>query len=227
MKKNLVLFIICVSMLCGCGIKGQPEQSVSPTALPTLPPTQTPTAVPTQTPMPTETPMPTSTPTETPIPTKAEVPKSSLDILREKVAGEEALCGVAFLGYFEGEYAEVTAEWEKAGIYEAYPFLAEVSDGQVILSGGGEWFLLVPVDEFTTVRVYESYLDETDFMLKPGKELYSSTEGSSVLICGNASDIFPSTVVIIDRESRSTSYSPCISLKDGSVTEGEGIYNID
>lgn len=227
MKKNLVLFIICVSMLCGCGIKGQPEQSVSPTALPTLPPTQTPTAVPTQTPMPTETPMPTSTPTETPIPTKAEVPKSSLDILREKVAGEEALCGVAFLGYFEGEYAEVTSEWEKAGIYEAYPFLAEVSDGQVILSGGGEWFLLVPVDEFTTVRVYESYLDETDFMLKPGKELYSSTEGSPVLICGNASDIFPSTVVIIDRESRSTSYSPCISLKDGSVTGGEGIYNID
>jgi len=155
-----------------------------------------------------------------------ETPKSSLKILRETLEQEGAVCGVAFLGYLEGEYTEVLAEWEKTGIIEKYPFLYDIYVEQMILTDGGEWFLLVPVADDVKVSVYESTIDDEDFLLKPGKELYSSNSGTPILIRGNISDIYPSTIVILEKDNKKIEYSPYLSLKDGELAEGEGIMNI-
>ncbi|MBQ8632436.1 MAG: hypothetical protein IJ420_02395 [Lachnospiraceae bacterium] len=155
-----------------------------------------------------------------------ETPKSSLKILRETLEQEGAVCGVAFLGYLEGEYTEVLAEWENSGLCETYPFLQDITEEQAILTDGGEWFLLVPVADDVKVSVYESAIDYEDFMLKPGKELYSSITGAPIIIRGNISDIYPSTIVILEQGDVSVEYSPYLSLKDGELAEGEGIYNI-
>jgi len=155
-----------------------------------------------------------------------ETPKSSLKILRETLEQEGAVCGVAFLGYLEGEYTEVLAEWEKTGIIEKYPFLYDIYVEQMILTDGGEWFLLVPVADDVKVSVYESTIDYEDFLLKPGKELYRSNSGTPILIRGNISDIYPSTIVILEKDNKKIEYSPYLSLKDGELAEGEGIMNI-
>ncbi len=155
-----------------------------------------------------------------------EVPKSSLKILRETLEQEDAVCGVAFFSYSEGEYSEVKTEWENSGLCETYPFLQDITEEQAILTDGGEWFLLVPVADDVKVSVYESTIDYEDFLLKPGKELYSSNSGTPILIRGNISDIYPSTIVILEQGDVRVEYSPYLSLKDGELAEGEGIYNI-
>ena len=155
-----------------------------------------------------------------------EIPKSSLEILRKTLEKEDAFCGVAFLSYFEGGYSEVRTEWEAIGLFETYPLLQDITEEQVILTSGGEWFLLVPVADDVKVSVYESTIDEEDFLLKPGKELYSSNSGTPILIRGNISDIYPSTIVILEQGDVRVEYSPYLSLKDGELAEGEGIYNI-
>ena len=70
---------------------------------------------------------PTATPTE--------VPKSPLEIVRETLEKEDVLCGVAFLSYFEGEYLDAMAEWERAGLFETYPFLS-LKDGSLAVGEG-------------------------------------------------------------------------------------------
>lgn len=224
MKKTWITVVACCFVLvCACGTKAKQEPPVSTTEIPkatvTIAPTSTSTPVPTSTPAPTATDIPTPTPTVAP-------PKSSLDILRETLVAENSLCGVAFLSYFEGEYAEVMAEWEKNGTAEKYPFLSEITEEQTVLTGGGEWFLLVPAADDVKVSVYECNIEFEKALLVPGKELYSSNTGAPILIRGNVSDLYPSTVVVLEKADLRIEYSPYLSLKDGSLAEGEGIVNI-
>ena len=104
--------------------------------------------------------------------------------------------------------------------------MQDITEEQAILTDGGEWFLLVPVADDVKVSVYESTIDDEDFLLKPGKELYSSNSGTPILIRGNVSDIYPSTIVILEKDNKKIEYSPYLSLKDGELAEGEGIMNI-
>lgn len=202
MKKLLLVFVICfLTGLAACqdaAARRGPEETLTPTVELTA------TAVPTETSMPTETPVPTVTPSPVP----------------------EILCSAAYLGYVETDYAGFMTFAKDNGLQEQFPVLAEIPEGNTVLASGGEWYLLVPVDETVRFTVCECVLDENTFTLVAGKKLLQLDAGKPLLLCGNVSDIFPSFIVTVAGvDGRTISYAPGLSLRDGALNVVEGVYD--
>lgn len=148
--------------------------------------------------------------------------------LREQIEATGNEMGVAFLGTLsEGgqeAYDELVAE-----NLEAYPFLGTLDWEKAAVNSGMEVYCVVPRDPNSSVTVTEWILDESDgYQGHAGQVLYESPTGEPVLVMGNESDILPNLkVTVAAPDGRSLSYSPCLSLCDGTLDRAavEGIYD--
>ncbi len=151
---------------------------------------------------------------------------SIMDTTRKKI-GEDAFCGVAFLGYWPMEYAELMQNIDMLGYTEEYPFVSEITADEQILAEGGEWYLIVPSADDIMITVSEAVMDESDYTLKEGELLYEGTGEKPILMRGNVSEIMPNLIITMQKANGEVcKYSPALSMLDSGLQVDEGVIDI-
>lgn len=152
----------------------------------------------------------------------------SLAKLREEIDTTGNLMGVAFLGGLseggQAAYDELVLNY-----LDAYPFLAGLDWEKAAVASGMEVYCVVPRDVGSRVTVTEWIMDESNgFRGEAGQVLYEGESGEPVILMGNYSDILPNLkVTVTTPDGETLSYSPCLSLCDGTLDRAatEGIYD--
>ena len=165
---------------------------------------------------------------ETTEPQIADTEDPSLTRLREEIDATGNLMGAAFLGTLsEGgqeAYDELVSDW-----LDAWPFLADLDWEDAAVASGMEVYCVVPRDPGSVVTVTEWIIDESNgYQGEAGQTLCETNTGAPVLMMGNISDIMPNLrVTVTAPNGQSLSYSPCLSLCDGTLDRGpdEGVYD--
>ena len=134
----------------------------------------------------------------------------SLTHLRTTLSEKASPWAIAFLGTLSDGDSPVDL-LAGTDYLEDYPFLADITGRQVVTYEGAEVYCVVPRDEDTTLTVQE-VIDQ-----EPGKTLYEGDGQPVILVC-NVSDVIPNLLVTVTAPDGSqVSYSPTLSLCDGSV----------
>ena len=152
----------------------------------------------------------------------------SLTRLREEIDATGNLMGAAFLGTLseggQDTYLELIRDY-----MESYPFLADLDWEDAAVTSGMEVYCVVPRDPDSRVTVSEWIIDESNgYQGAPGQLLHEGAAGEPVLMMGNISDIMPNLrVTVTAPDGQTLSYSPCLSLCDGTLDRGpdEGVYD--
>ena len=150
---------------------------------------------------------------------------ASLTRLREEIGATGNLAGVAFLGALSEGGQEAYDELVRD---LPYSFLTGLDWEKAVVASGMEVYCVVPRDPGSHVVVTEWIIDEDNIQGKAGRTLYESDTGEPVILMGNVSDIMPNLrVTVTAPDGRSLSYSPCLSLRDGTLDRAaaEGIYD--
>ena len=139
----------------------------------------------------------------------------------DDVDGENDLCAVLFLGYDEASANDAVARLcsEHEVIHEMF------KNGDVVTfdAHGGEQYLILPKFVGTTVTVTEVQMDESGALQPVGDPLMTE---APLRVHANYSDIMPSAEITVQYGSRSVTFSPFISLKDGVLSEIDGAYTV-
>ena len=158
---------------------------------------------------------------------------------RQILADEDCICGVIFLGYVDGEkYLADDEEYRmqvlrNSGYTEEFEFLTEIpSDRIVETDWGAELYCIYPRRADAVVAVnacgYEES-EENGYDLVVGEMMFESRNGAPFLLRCNISDIMSDCQVsIFNPDGTVLTWSPSISLKDGSVVlpqEGPSVYD--
>ena len=233
MKKRVMVLcsVLMVLALAACRQGAgatEGEGIVSPTATTVPIEEKEPTAVPLEQNKPTDVPKEENKPTD--IPEKEQqqesISKQALTEFQEEIRLDGSLCAVAFLSCQPDGFAEVYSWLENAEFLTDYPFLEDVTEKNTVLAAGEEWYVVVPADNQVTLTINEVRLDETEYTLKAGKELLQVSNGELVLLRGNISDIMPNLMVTATGSSgEMIEYCPALSLRDGRLVSGEGVYD--
>lgn len=152
----------------------------------------------------------TDTPAPTPTPEQAAATPTP-DPLSTLPYEDGQLYAAAYLGYLEPKDLDFFRQTYFGG--RELP-VHHISDG--------DFYLIIPRDPNATVRLLRN-----DMLTQTSSIFYEQPDGSPFVIGCNVSDIFPDvTVEITASDGEKVSFSPFISLKDGSVEVGERGLNI-
>ncbi len=146
---------------------------------------------------------------------------SSLEELRETLLQNEAVLGVAYLGYTDGTFDDITVYLEQLGLHEKYPFVKAFESGDFVSLESNELYLVVPASEDACIGVYGAKLNENSYMLEKDGLITEMKDGKPFILACNISEIVPNVVLETDQ----LLYSPSLSGMDGSVVTAEGIYD--
>ena len=144
-------------------------------------------------------PAPDATPT--PAQEAAAAPTPTPDPLSTLPYEDGQLYAAAYLGYLEPKDLDFFRQTYFGG--RELP-VHHISDG--------DFYLIIPRDPNATVRLLRN-----DMLTQTSSVFYEQPDGSPFVIGCNVSDIFPDvTVEITDSDGEKVSFSPFISLEDGS-----------
>lgn len=134
----------------------------------------------------------------------------SLTDLRTTLSEKASPWAIAFLGTLsDGESPQDLLAG--TDYLEDYPFLGDITSRQVVTYQGKEVYCVVPREENAALTVQE-IIDQ-----EPGETLYEGDGQPVILVC-NVSDVIPNLLVTVTASDGSqVSYSPTLSLCDGSV----------
>ncbi len=220
-----LLSLTCASMLIllstACSESAKPEKSSETTSVATTTTSATTTSA-SEIATTTTTTASTTTAAVTEAPEVPELWDPAI-IQRQILLDEGCMCGVALIGYVDGETtADECKEIFYNSVYaDSYEFIRDIPDANCINTGfANELYLIFPLDRNASVSVNEWLLtEENDFAGETGQVYYRSDIGAPILLKCNFSDILPNTVVnIVDNEGNTLEWHPSISLKDGSVS---------
>lgn len=96
-------------------------------------------------------------------------------------------------------------------------------DYKVIDATGEELYVIYPLLNNSKINIYKAELDDESNLVK--KDLIVSTNKPFILNC-NISDIIPNTILEIEYNNKKYEYSPSISLKDGSISVLDYVWEI-
>ena len=165
------------------------------------------------------------TPTQTenvqdPEPSQSQEEAPSLTQLRADLQAGDYFCGIAFLGTLpEGDPARLPQLLQEKGYAEAYPFLADLPQAQIVTHEGSQVYCLVPRDQETslTVQAYRSDA-ENGYQGEVGDTLYTDTQGQPVILIGNVSDVIPNLqVTLVGADGTELVYHPALGLCDNTI----------
>lgn len=149
---------------------------------------------------------------------------------------------IAFLGYQNSN--DLDGEFENwPSVYDAYAdtysIFADVpiSEVKTLVLSGDEVYCLIPRYENTRIIVETLELNlenDNDNLMEVIDVVFDDSAKSLVINC-NVSDLFSNVQITIITDDKEISFSPSISLKDGSVVAGdkiqvlylEGVYSPD
>lgn len=117
----------------------------------------------------------------------------------------DQLYAVACLGY--GEMSELSYYTESYLDDENLP---------IHYVSPGEYYLIIPRYEGMEMRLYRNEFDTGEKVL-----FYEAAGSDPVIVQCNVSDIFPDVTIQLSYQAETVEFSPCISLKDGSVVVGD------
>lgn len=144
----------------------------------------------------------------------------SLTQFRETLAEGGCFCGLAFLGYLpEGDPAGLEELLQAGGYGEDYPFLADLSQDQVVAYEGDEVYCLVPRDPAAslTVQAWNS-TPENQYQGEVGETLYTDDQGQPVVLIGNVSDVIPNLqVTLTGEDGTELLWHPALGLCDSTL----------
>ena len=96
-------------------------------------------------------------------------------------------------------------------------------DYKVIDATGEELYVIYPLLNNSKINIYKAELDDESNLVK--RDLIVSTDKPFILNC-NISDIIPNTILEIEYNNKKYEYSPSISLKDGSISVLDYVWEI-
>ena len=138
---------------------------------------------------------------------------------RSELKENNSFCGIAYIGYAENmDYRDADPKlndlFMSSGAVDKFRFLAQLPENYYAQTHlGTQLFLVIPKDPEAQVVVTE-YDFTSD---KETSRIYSSYNGSPFLLKCNYSDVSSDVrISITDNEGVHTTFSPFISLKDGT-----------
>ena len=153
-------------------------------------------------------------------PSQSQEEAPSLTQLRADLQAGDYFCGIAFLGTLsEGDPAGLPQLLQEKGYAEAYPFLADLPQAQIVTHEGSQVYCLVPRDQETslTVQTYRSDA-ENGYQGEVGDTLYTDTQGRPVILIGNVSDVIPNLqVTLVGADGTELVYHPALGLCDNTI----------
>ena len=151
--------------------------------------------------------------------------KKDLSSIQKLLKDEECIIGTVFLGYVEYDASKDDINnLLKSSLESEYPFIQESVD--IVDCGGQEIYALVPAEGWSmtvysvTMSENAEYDDHTDM------PVYETKANESIVLRCNVSEIFPDTLVRLEKDGKSYDYRPVISLKDGHITDTEGCLDL-
>lgn len=152
------------------------------------------------------------------IPT-GQTEQSELTELQDKIANENKLFGIAYLGWFEND-----AEWAKEELLKQ-DYAKDISFVKDIVKyaeyDGYKMYAIVPANEEITVTVCKCEFDD-DYMPYGGEELISTNQ--PFMIRGNMSDTIPNLYVIAQKGSQKVEYAVTHSGMDGKLENDKNVF---
>ena len=134
------------------------------------------------------------------------------DLPFEKDDGK--LIGIMYIGGLEEDYD-----------YTVVDKYFNTKDFETVNLEGTEKYLIIPRD--CKVEVYSLSMDEVDEMNFEMKEKYMKTMNKPFYITCNVSDIIANSLLRVNKDGTQYSYSPYISLKDGSLVVEDFVLEIE
>ena len=163
-------------------------------------------------------------PEKNPTPSVSDAGKS-LSSVRD--SAKNRAVSLIYLGYSEdGTLQSVKNAVAAAKLTSKYTFIGKIPDNKIVLVGGGDIYCIIPTKDDAKVTVKPIDYDE-DGGEVIGNAVYSGGAEPIILVC-NVSDIMENSLVEVVSSNKTTSFSPYISLKDGTTvtTAPDGEVNI-
>ena len=153
--------------------------------------------------------------------TETETESHDLLELRDEISDNDAMFGIAYLGYNEGTFSDVKNYFDEMSLYELYPFVEDMELDRYCVTGGDDHYLIVPANKEVPIKAYIGVLNYETYSVDKGELVFESTDGSPFIVRGNESEIVPNIVI----ECGNVEYTPILSGEDGRLVENYGIYD--
>lgn len=153
--------------------------------------------------------------------TETETESPDLLELRDEISDNDAMFGIAYLGYNEGTFSDVKNYFDEMSLYELYPFVEDMELDRYCVTGGDDHYLIVPANKEVPIKAYIGVLNYETYSVDKGELVFESTDGSPFIVRGNESEIVPNIVI----ECGNVEYTPILSGEDGRLVENYGIYD--
>ena len=156
---------------------------------------------------------------------KAEAEASELSILQKQIGQNSCGAGVALLGYVDSELSmtDLSIYLEANAFIENYPFL---SDAAYFMTEGQELYAIVPPNDKGRITVYASEItEEGEYIDEKSTPLFQGKPGEVLVLRCNFSEIYSNVLISVTDGGGAMEFRPSISLKDGHLTELDGVYD--
>jgi len=147
---------------------------------------------------------------------------------RSMISENGAICGVAYLGCYEGDYDEIMFAVDDTVSERVNGYISDITEENFVMQNGFELYSLITAEQNVVVRIYEQHYDEnSDTYTALGDKLLEVTDGSPILILGNESEILSNFYIeIVTSDGETYGFSPCLSGMDGLLEVPEYVYDL-
>ena len=112
---------------------------------------------------------------------------------------------------------------EANAFIETYPFL---SDAAYFMTEGQELYAIVPPNDKGRITIYASEItEEGEYIDEKSTPLFQGKPGEVLVLRCNFSEIYSNVLISVTDGGSAMEFRPSISLKDGHLTELEGVYD--
>ncbi len=129
---------------------------------------------------------------------------------------DDNICAVAYLGYDYGDFVR----------QDPYMYMPQGTDYVTLDNSGLEMFLVIPRNADVTGEVLWLELAAESAEMEVVEQMLAVTDGQPFFLRCNVSDIIPDIEITLTSGDKTTTFSPYISLKDGSVVLGDYVQEI-
>ena len=154
-------------------------------------------------------------------PDRAEYDNEKVKELKQTIIAENQLCGVAYLGYMDGSFEDITEYLQEQEYYSELSFLKDISLDRFASNDGGELYCIIPASSDVSITVRDLSLDNETSSLMAGAQLISISDGSPILIKGNISETVPNLLIESVSDEETVIFSTFLSLENGKMANAD------
>ena len=158
--------------------------------------------------------------------------KQSLRLFQKNLKRSHIMLAAAFLGYASDsqpfDRQQVQTLLENGGYAEAYPFLTEITEDNIVSYEGSEVFVIVPQSAGCAVAVESVEWDE-NWENQVKETRYKKDKAVPFVVKCNKSELIYNLMITLIKGTETFTYSPMLNLMDGTMLaenlDGESIFD--